>query len=99
VPVIIWIKGGFGAGKTVLAEELRRRLLDAIVYDPEDAGLMLWKWMRPNGDFQHLPSWRELAPARRPTHGYSQGESTGLGRTFSHGRYDPSSATKIWYVC
>ena len=21
---------------------------------------MLWKWMPPNGDFQHLPSWREL---------------------------------------
>jgi hypothetical protein len=26
-------------------------------------GLMLWKWMRPNGDFQHLPSWRELVVA------------------------------------
>jgi hypothetical protein len=24
---------------------------------------MLWKWMRPNGDFQHLPSWRELVVA------------------------------------
>jgi hypothetical protein len=24
---------------------------------------MLWKWVRPNGDFQHLPSWRELAVA------------------------------------
>jgi len=24
---------------------------------------MLWKWMRRNGDFQHLPSWRELAIA------------------------------------
>jgi hypothetical protein len=24
---------------------------------------MLWKWMPPNGDFQHLPSWRELAVA------------------------------------
>jgi hypothetical protein len=24
---------------------------------------MLWKWMPPNGDFQHLPSWRELVVA------------------------------------
>ena len=24
---------------------------------------MLWKWIRPNGDFQHLPSWRELVIA------------------------------------
>jgi predicted kinase len=53
VPVIIWINGGFGAGKTTLAEELHRRLPDAVVYNPEDVGLMLWKWMRPNDDFQH----------------------------------------------
>ncbi|MFY9933802.1 MAG: AAA family ATPase [Streptosporangiaceae bacterium] len=58
--MIIWINGGFGAGKTTLAEELHRRLPDAVVYDPEDVGLMLWKWLPPNGDFQHLPSWREL---------------------------------------
>jgi predicted kinase len=63
VPVIIWINGGFGAGKTTLAEELHRRLPDAVVYHPEDVGLMLWKSMRPNGDFQHLPSWRELVVA------------------------------------
>jgi predicted kinase len=61
--VIIWINGGFGAGKTTLAAELFRRLPDAVVYDPEDVGLMLWKWMPPNGDFQHLPSWRELVVA------------------------------------
>jgi hypothetical protein len=61
--VIIWINGGFGAGKTTLAEELHRRLPDALVYNPEDVGLMLWKWLPPNGDFQHLPSWRELVVA------------------------------------
>ena len=61
--MIIWINGGFGAGKTTLAEELHRRLPDAVVYNPEDVGLMLWKWMPPNGDFQHLPSWRELVVA------------------------------------
>jgi hypothetical protein len=63
VPVIIWINGGFGAGKTTLARELHRRLPDAVVYNPEDVGLMLWKWVRPNGDFQHLPSWWELVVA------------------------------------
>ena len=63
MPVIIWINGGFGAGKTTLAQELHRRLPDAVVYDPEDVGLMLWKWIRPDGDFQHLASWRELVVA------------------------------------
>ena len=61
--VIIWLNGGFGAGKTTLAEELHRRLPDALVYNPEDVGIMLWKWMPPGGDFQHLPSWRELVVA------------------------------------
>lgn len=61
--MIIWLNGGFGAGKTTLAEELHRRLPDALVYDPEDVGLMLWKWTPPNGDFQHLASWRELVVA------------------------------------
>lgn len=61
--MIIWVNGGFGAGKTTLAAELHRRLPDAVVYDPEDVGLMLWKWLPPNGDFQHLPSWRELVVA------------------------------------
>jgi hypothetical protein len=58
VPVIIWINGGFGAGKTTLAEELHRRLPDAVVYDPEDVGLMLWKWMQPQRRF---PAPAELA--------------------------------------
>jgi hypothetical protein len=61
--VIIWLNGAFGAGKTTLAAELGRRLPDAVVYNPEDVGLMLWKWLPPGGDFQHLPSWRELVVA------------------------------------
>jgi broad-specificity NMP kinase len=61
--MIIWLNGGFGAGKTTLAEELRRRVPGAVVYDPEDVGLMLWGWLGPNDDFQDLPSWRELVVA------------------------------------
>ena len=61
--MIIWLNGAFAAGKTTLAEQLHRRLPDAVVYDPEDVGLMLWKWMAPNDDFQNLPSWRELVVA------------------------------------
>jgi predicted kinase len=61
--MIIWLNGGFGAGKTTLAEELHRRLPAAVVFNPEDVGLMLWKWLEPNDDFQDLPSWRELVVA------------------------------------
>jgi gluconate kinase len=61
--VIIWLNGALAAGKTTLAEQLHRRLPDAVVYDPEDVGLMLWKWMAPNDDFQNLASWRELVVA------------------------------------
>jgi len=61
--VIIWLNGGFGAGKTTLAKELGQRLPGAVVYNPEDVGLMLWKSLPPGGDFQHLPSWRELVVA------------------------------------
>src|SRR5438045_8448699 len=61
--MIIWLNGGFGAGKTTLAEELHRRVPGAVVYDPEDVGLMLWKWLRPDDDFQEMPSWRELVIA------------------------------------
>jgi predicted kinase len=61
--MIIWLNGGFAAGKTTLAEELHSRLPDAVVYNPEDIGLMLWKWLPPNDDFQDLRSWRELVIA------------------------------------
>jgi hypothetical protein len=62
--MIIWINGAFGAGKTTLAEELHRRLPEAIMYDPEYVGYTLCKWVPvPTGDFQDLPSWRELVVA------------------------------------
>jgi hypothetical protein len=62
--MIIWINGAFGAGKTTLAEELSRRLPEAVLFDPEYVGYMLRYWVPvPTGDFQDLPSWRELVVA------------------------------------
>ncbi|WP_018684665.1 AAA family ATPase [Actinokineospora enzanensis] len=61
--MIIWLNGGFAAGKTTLAAELHRRLPDALVFNPEDLGITLWQWVPPNEDFQDLPSWRELVVA------------------------------------
>lgn len=39
--MLIWINGAFGAGKTHTAFELRRRLADALVSDPELLGVAL----------------------------------------------------------
>ncbi len=62
--MIIWINGAFGAGKTTLAEELSRRLPEAVLFDPEYVGYLLRHWVPvPTGDFQDLPSWRELVIA------------------------------------
>ena len=46
-----------------MAQELHRRLPESVVYDPEDVGLALRKWLQAEGDFQHLASWRELVVA------------------------------------
>ena len=61
--MIVWLNGGFGAGKTTLSRELQRRVPSAVIFDPEDLGLTLWKWVAPNDDFQDLASWRELVVA------------------------------------
>ncbi len=60
--MIVWINGAFGAGKTTLAEELRRRLPDALSFDPEHIGFLL-RMSAPlpeSGDFQDMPPWRKL---------------------------------------
>jgi hypothetical protein len=62
--VIVWINGAFGAGKTTLADELGGHLPDAVLFDPEYVGYILRRWVPvPTGDFQDLPSWRELVIA------------------------------------
>lgn len=60
--MIIWLNGAFAAGKTTLAEELHRRLPEALPFDPEYVGYILIKWAPPasTGDFQDIPLWRKL---------------------------------------
>lgn len=61
--MIIWINGAFGTGKTQAAYELCRRLENAYVYDPENAGIFLRKNLPPAlhaGDFQDYPMWRSF---------------------------------------
>ena len=60
--MMIWINGAFGAGKTTLADELHRRLPDALAFDPEYVGYILTRWVPSpeSGDFQDIPLWRKL---------------------------------------
>ncbi|MFJ5229366.1 AAA family ATPase [Kitasatospora sp. NPDC088391] len=74
--MIVWVNGGFGSGKSTLVEELRGRLPEALVFDPETVGYLLRAVVPvPTGDFQDLPLWRSqvvslatglLAEYRRP---------------------------------
>jgi gluconate kinase len=61
--MIVWLNGGFGAGKSTLAAALLERIPGSVLFDPEEVGLMLWQWLEPNDDFQDLPAWRELVIA------------------------------------
>ena len=61
--MLIWINGAFGAGKTTTAYELRRRLPEAYVYDPENIGYFLRRNTPPQchtPDFQDMPLWRRF---------------------------------------
>jgi len=61
--LIIWINGAFGSGKTTAAYELRRRLPNSFLYDPEQIGYFLRKHTPPQmqkDDFQHYELWRKF---------------------------------------
>jgi AAA domain len=62
--VIVWLNGPYGAGKTSVADEIRRIVPDVTVFDPEVVGEMLVRIVDvPTGDFQDLPAWRRLVTA------------------------------------
>ena len=61
--MIIWLNGAFGAGKTQTAHELKRRIPNSIIYDPEQVGYFINKNIPKEltkGDFQHHEIWREF---------------------------------------
>lgn len=61
--MIIWLNGAFGAGKTQTAHELKRRIPNSIIYDPEQVGYFINKNIPKalaKGDFQNHEIWREF---------------------------------------
>jgi predicted kinase len=72
--MLVWINGAFGSGKTLVAHELKRRLGDAQVSDPEVLGFALHKMLPASEreDFQDLPQWRAgvLSTLARAAAGY-----------------------------
>jgi hypothetical protein len=62
--MIVWIDGAFGSGKTTLVAELHRRWPEALVFDPEQIGLVLREIVEvPTDNFQDLPLWRTQVAA------------------------------------
>lgn len=60
--MIIWINGPFGVGKTQTAYELKYRIPNSIVMDPEEVGFFLQKQILPESrlsDFQDYSLWRK----------------------------------------
>ncbi len=60
--MIIWINGPFGVGKTQTSYELKYRVPNSIVVDPEEVGFFLQKQMLPESrlpDFQDYSLWRK----------------------------------------
>jgi predicted kinase len=60
-PLVVWINGAFGVGKTAVASELVRLLPEAVVFDPEELGLVLRAVVpvaEQTDDFQDIAAWR-----------------------------------------
>ncbi|AJY76184.1 AAA family ATPase [Paenibacillus beijingensis] len=61
--MILWINGAFGSGKTTIAYELKKRIPNSFVYDPENAGYFIRKNAPKQilkDDFQEHGIWREI---------------------------------------
>jgi hypothetical protein len=65
VPMLVWLNGPFGVGKTSVAQERVTALPKSLLYDPEPLGSMLrhsTRSVEPVDDFQDLSVWRRLVP-------------------------------------
>ncbi|MFK7693241.1 AAA family ATPase [Paenibacillus sp. HJGM_3] len=61
--MILWINGAFGSGKTTISYELKRRIPNSFVYDPENVGYFIRKNVPKQilkDDFQDHVIWREI---------------------------------------
>jgi len=60
-PVLLWINGPSGVGKTATAFELNRRLPGSVVCDPAHVGFGMLRMLPPSlrrGFWQDIPAWR-----------------------------------------
>jgi len=66
--MIIMINGAFGAGKTTVSKALEERIPNSMIYDPEEAGILLRNIIpsgvmgqtEKTGDFQDFKLWPKL---------------------------------------
>ncbi len=59
--MIIWINGSFGVGKTTVANKLKEKINESIIYDPEEIGTYLSNTQQEKkDDFQDYELWRTL---------------------------------------
>lgn len=59
--MIIWINGSFGVGKTTVANKLKDKIDESIIYDPEEIGTYLFNTQpEKKDDFQDYELWRVL---------------------------------------
>ena len=59
--MIIWLNGSFGVGKTTIAENLKEKMTNSIIYDPEKVGMFLYKTLpEKKDDFQDYELWRTI---------------------------------------
>ena len=62
-PVVVWINGAFGVGKTSVARALVRQWDGAVLFDPEQISALLQRTIpheRHTDDYQDFPLWRRL---------------------------------------
>ncbi len=59
--MIIWINGSFGVGKTTVANKLKDKINQSIIYDPEEVGVFLSNTLPiKKDDFQDYELWRSF---------------------------------------